>query len=156
MRNEDKKEILLTKDQYLTLVKLAYLGNWMANSHRDGSEEDPLLVEYENMIDQIFSMAQDFGFPDTFEHDLECNDHGKVTEVNRLLEEYDESTFWEELCERMGQMEFHRKYSPNERKNMDQEEHFTKFYECVDFWQNEVDKYGLERFHILKLAKGLE
>ena len=40
-------KIHITKKQYESLAKIVYLGNWMANANRDGSPEDPHLLEYE-------------------------------------------------------------------------------------------------------------
>ena len=87
-------KINLTKKQYETLAKAVYLGNWMANANRTGQKGDFHIKEYEEITDYMFSLASEFGFPKTFEHDLECDEHGKTTEVNRLHEEYDEETFW--------------------------------------------------------------
>ena len=114
-------KINLTKKQYETLAKTVYLGNWMANANRTGQERDQYMKEYEEIMDYIFSLAPLFGFPKTFEHDLECDEHNKTTEVNRLHEEYDEQNFWEELPNILGERDFFRKYSEEERMNMTQE-----------------------------------
>ena len=37
-RDGEKHNIGLTKKQYLMLLKAVYLGNWMANANRDGSQ----------------------------------------------------------------------------------------------------------------------
>jgi len=34
-------EIKLTKEQYENLLRLVYLGNWMINAIRSGTEDDP-------------------------------------------------------------------------------------------------------------------
>ena len=155
MKNQDEKEIQLTKDQYLALAKVVYLGNWMANAQRTGQKNDPNMEEYEGIADYIFSLAPQFDFPKTFEHDLECDEHGKTTEVNRLHEEYDEETFWEELCDMLGERDFFIKYTPKEIERMSDDERFTKRMECDIVWEEEMEKYGIERMHILKQAKDL-
>jgi len=146
-------KINLTKKQYETLAKTVYLGNWMANANRTGQERDQYMKEYEEIMDYIFSLAPQFGFPKTFEHDLECDEHNKTTEVNRLHEEYDEQNFWEELPNILGERDFFRKYSEEERMNMTQEEHFTKMMECIIAWEQECEEYGIDRLEIIKQAK---
>src|SRR3990167_9481662 len=90
MKNESKKEIQLTKDQYLALAKIVYLGNWMANAQRTGAPGDPRLEEYENLSDYIFSLAPEFGFSENLEDELKFFGKGEEpTEVHRLNEEYD-------------------------------------------------------------------
>ena len=146
-------KINLTKKQYEALAKIIYLGNWMANANRTGSKDDPHMKEYKEITDYIFSLAPEFGFPETFEHDLECDEHGKTTEVNHLHEEYDEETFWEELCEILGERDFFKKYSKEEREKMTDDEHFLKLQECIIAWENEAEEYGVERLEIMKKAK---
>jgi len=148
-------KINLTKKQYETLVKAVYLGNWMANANRTGQSGDPHMKEYEEITDYIFSLASEFGFSKTFEHDLECDEHGKTTEVNLLHEEYDEETFWEELCGLLGERDFFRKYSKDEREKMNQEECFLKLQECIIAWEQEAEEYGVERLETIKQAKDL-
>lgn len=141
-------KINLTKNQYKSLAKAVYLGNWMANAQRTGQEGDSRLKEYEAISDYIFSLAPEFGFSKDFEHELECGDHNKTTEVSRLHEEYDEQTFWEELCETLGERDFYRKYSKEEREKMTNEEHFLKLQECIIEWEMELEKHGIERLKL--------
>lgn len=147
-------KINLTKKQYESLAKAVYLGNWMANANRIGQPEDPNLKDYEEISDYIFSLAQEFGFTKDFEHDLECSEcnHGN-TELDDIREEYDRETFWDELCEILGERDFLRKFSKEEIEKMSQEEYFMKFQECVIFYEQEVGEYGVERLDILKQAK---
>jgi len=55
-------KIEFTKEQFEALLKLVYLGNWLANANRDGSNENPHLEEYEKIENYIFSFAKQFGF----------------------------------------------------------------------------------------------
>jgi hypothetical protein len=142
--------IVLTKEQYFTLAKTVYLGNWMANAIRDGSKEDPHMKEYEEITDHIFSLAPQFGFTKDFEHELECGDHEEVSEVSRLHEEYDENTFWEELSDRLGDRDFYVAYSESEWKKMNEEERFIKRQECDIKWEEEFENNGIERLGIKK------
>ncbi len=153
MKSKDKKEIWLTKSQYLALAKVVYLGNWMANAQRTGSREDPHMREYEEISDYIFSLAKDFGFSKSLEHDLECNEHGETTEVNRLHEEYDEENLWDELIDMLGERDFFSMYSTEEIKKMSDDERFMKRMECEIVWEEEFENYGIERLHALKQVK---
>lgn len=147
-------KINLTKKQYEALAKTVYLGNWMANAQRTGQKGDPHMKEYEDIADYIYAFAKDFGFPDDFEAGLEFSDGEEESpEAARLHEEYDEQNFWEELPRMLGERDFFRKYTEEERMNMTQEEHFTKLMECQIFLEEEFEKNGIERLEILKQAK---
>jgi hypothetical protein len=146
-------KINLTKKQYEILAKTVYLGNWMANAHRTGAPDDPHMREYDDIADYIFSLAPEFGFSKNFEHDMVCDEHGKTTEVSRLHEEYDEEAFWSELCERLGERDFYRKYSESDWDKMDGEERFIKMQECIIAYEEEFENHGIERIEIMKQAK---
>ncbi len=144
-------KINLTKEQYESLAKAVYLGNWMANAQRTGQKDDPYYKDYEDIADYIYSFAKEFGFPDDFESELEFSDNEEEsTEVSRLHEEYDEQSLWEELPDRLGTRDFFNKYSDEEREKMDDKEHFMKMYECIIAWEEELEKNGLERLGIVK------
>ena len=141
-------KINITKKQYETLAKTVYLGDWMANAHRTGRTDDPNIEKYRNMHDFIFSFAEDFGYGKHFEHELEYDEHGTTTEINRLQEEYDKETFWDELCEILGKRDFFRKYHEEQIKKMNHDEYFMKIQECIIEWENEAEEYGIERLEI--------
>jgi len=155
--NNKQLKIGFTKEQFETLLKLVYLGNWMANANRDGSAEDPHKEEYEKLEDYIFSFAKQFGFGEYV--DDESATEGKFfptrkfeeeTDAHELREDYDEETFWDELIDRMGDRDFFRHYSKDEIKKMTQEKRFEKLYEFIDKWADEINEHGIERLNIEK------
>lgn len=151
--------INFTKEQFEILLKLVYLGNWVANANRDGSRENPYKEEYkekyEAIEDYIFSYAKQFGFDEYV--DDEKAEKGKFyptrmfeeeTDIQKLIEEYDEEIFWDELIDRLGNRDFYRYYSKDEIQKMTQNERFEKVYEFIDKWTNEISENGIERLRI--------
>jgi len=57
-------KIFFTKKQYEALIKLVYLGDWMANSCKTGDERD---MEIEKVEQYIYSFAKDFGMENLFD-----------------------------------------------------------------------------------------
>lgn len=154
---KDKQTIELTKKQFLALLKAVYLGNWVANSYRDGSTEDPHLPEYENIEDYIFSLAPKFSLEKYVTHDLEDGDKyyptnlfEQTTDVHKLHDAYDEETFWDELTDRMGTKDFLKKYSKEQIEKMNKGEWFTKLHECIDEMDEEFSEFGLDRTQVNK------
>lgn len=159
-KNKEKLNIELTGKQYFALLKAVYLGNWIANANRDGSADDPHKDEYETIEDYIFSFAKHFGFDEYVDNDdadrskfYPTRKFEEGTDVNELHDEYDEETFWDELCDRLGKRDFARKYSKEERKNMSDEEHFIKLQECAIAWEEEAENNGIERLEMMKTLK---
>ncbi len=137
--------IMLSREQYFALLKLAYMGEWMANAHRDGSPEEPRLDEYEAMKAHLVSFAEKFGYSKEIEHELEYDERGMPTEVFRLINEYDDNTFWEEIAERLGERDFFRRFTSAQRETMSFDEHFVRRMECAQPWEDEFEDFGLER-----------
>ena len=157
--NENKQKstqnIELTKVQFRALLKLMYLGNWMANANRDGSAEDPRREDYETMEDYIFSFAKKFGLDEWVDDEnaaegkfFSTSQFEEETDVRELIYEYDEETFWDELIDRLGDRDFYLHYPKNEIQKMTREERFVKLYEFVDKWADEINERGIERLKI--------
>lgn len=160
MKEENKTSIEFTKEQFLTLMKTVYLGNWMANANRDGSKEDPHIKEYERMEDYIFSLAPQFGFEKYLDHESKDGERyfptglfEEETDVNKLHDEYDEETFWDELSDRLRDRDFYKKYSKKDWEKMTKDERFIKLQECIIKWEEELEKNGIERLGIIKDKK---
>ena len=153
---QEKQKIELTKEQFLTLMKVVYLGNWMANANRTGGKDDPNVKEYEEISDYIFSLASRFDLEKYISHEAEdgdkyflTNEFEEKTDVKRLHEDYDEETFWDELPERLGERDFYRMYSKEDWKKMTRDERFIKLQECIIKWEEEVDNNGIEKLEIV-------
>lgn len=144
-------QIEFTKEQFENLLKLVYLGNWVANANRT----DDRIKKYEEIENYIFSYAKQFGFGE-YVGDEE-KESGKFyptrifeeeTDIDRLHEEYDEETFWEELIDRLGDRDFYRHYSKDEIQKMTQDERFEKLYEFIDKWTEEINENGIEGLEV--------
>ena len=147
---KNNMKINLTKKQYEALMKTVYLGDWVANAIRTGRPDDPCMEEYRDIYDYILSLGPQFGMSKDQELDLEfTDDPDGETEVHRLIDEYEDDTFWEELPSRLGHRDFHRKYSQKDIDNMDDKERFTKLMESCIEWENEFEKNDLDRLGIV-------
>lgn len=146
-------KINFTKEQFERLMKLVYLGNWMANAHRT----DDIIKKYEELEHYIFSFAKDFGL-EKYVDDEEAKD-GKFyptryfeeeTDVNKLHDEYDNDTFWDEIVDRLARRDFIRKYGIKAIQKMSLEQRIEKEYEFEKEYEKEIDKHGIERLEIKK------
>ena len=150
-----KQTIELSNKQYFALLKAVYLGNWMANAYRDGSTDDPRIQEYEKIENYIFSLAPQFELPKYMDHDdtdknryYPTGHFEETTDVHKLHEDYDENTFWDELANRLGERDFFEKHTRDEINKMGEEEWFDKLHNCIDAYNEEFEKFGLERVAI--------
>lgn len=143
-------KINFTKKQFENLLKLVYLGNWMANAYRT----DDIIKKYEELENYVFSFAKEFGFAEYVDDELA--DEGKFfptrvfeeTDVNELHDEYDDETFWDEILDRLTDRDFVRKYGIEAIKKMSSEERWEKMGEFEEKYAEEMEKYGIERLEI--------
>jgi hypothetical protein len=142
-------KINFTKKQYEDLLKLVYLGNWMANAHRVEGE-----IERLNELESyVFSHAEEFGmerWADTDDPDTTYPTRYFEEEsgVEELREEYDGEIFWEKLPDRLGARDFDEQYTKEEREAMDPQQRMIAFYEKVGKWEEELEKHGLKRLRV--------
>lgn len=155
MTNKDKKSVEFTKEQFFTLMKAVHLGNWVANAIRIGTKDDPKKEEYEKIEDYIFSLAKQFSW-DKYVDDDDM-DEGRFyptrqfeeeTDVQKLLEDYDDEIFWHELPDRLGERDFYKKYSRKDWGKMTRDERFLKMQECIIKWEEELEDNGIERLGV--------
>ena len=74
----------------------------------------------------------------------------KDADIQELIDEYDENTFWDELIDRLGDRDFFRCYSKDEIQKMNRKERFGKLYEFIDKWEDEINENGINRLGINK------
>ncbi len=161
-QKDGQTQITLTANQYLTLLKAVYLGAWMANSHRAGTDDDPRYAEFVEISDFLFSLAPKFGLAH-FVDSVSAGDSAHLptmefeeeTGVHALHHEYDDDTFWDELCDRLGERDFHRRYTPEEIMEMSEDERFMKLQECVIAYEVETEKHGIDKLEAMKTLEDL-
>lgn len=103
----------LTPAQYETLLKLVYLGEWMANGIRVDEERDERVHQ---AAQHFYSYADEAGSPSLVEYDKKYRQYfptgalDEDPEVMRFREEYDDEVFWDELIEKLSMRDFIGRY----------------------------------------------
>jgi hypothetical protein len=149
-------KINFTNKQYEALLKLVYLGNWVANSnHVPGSKE--IHASLEEVEEYVFSYAKDFGL----KHFVDTRFKGKAypsrqfdeeSGVQDIIDEYDEENLWDELCDQLSRRDFHEKYSNEEIEKMDPDERMEKLYSFISTWEDEFENHGLSRLRAINMT----
>ena len=138
--------IEFTKEQYEQLIKAVYAGNWIANANRT----DDMIADFDDIEEYVLSHAKDFDLEDLATVGEEDKDAYYPSEkletdeeLNRVIDEYDDETFWEELIERMTIKDIFSSVSEEDLEAMKEEE-FIELYETVRAkYEEEFDENGL-------------
>lgn len=137
------KKIELTSEQYRNLLKLVYLGHWMANSHRD--VPIPELEEIENVV---YSFASQFGCEELVDSESQTGQYFPSVdleeEMDSFLEEYDDYTFWDELSWRLADRDFETRYDPARAIVMTNEEILREKDIFVQKYVKEFNAHGID------------
>ena len=142
-------KIELTRDQLGNLVKLVYLGSWMANSWRTEEEIQDDLVEVENII---LTAAARNGFREYVEVDEE---EGKVypsaeldEKMDETIDSYNDHTFWDEIIIRMAERDFVRRHGEDALDELGTEEGQRRERPLIEKYEKEFYENGLDRLDI--------
>ncbi len=97
-----KKNIELTNDQYKTLVKLIFYGEWLLNANKAGAKEMDKTAE--ELCDYIYSKKATFNLQDWFK-ELAYGEELKEAKIKSFLKkifDYNEETFWFYLTDKLA------------------------------------------------------
>lgn len=138
-------ELKLTNEEYEKLVKLVYMGMWIAESTEKASEifgpleqliysqstqiPDQKLIEYD-AVDQNYYPAAQFDNDDT---------------VMDAIEAYEETCFWDELIDRFTKRDMIRTYGLDKIHHMTQDEIFEKEKEFIEKYEKIFQEFGLDK-----------
>ncbi len=146
-------KINFTKKQFEVLLKLVYMGNWIANAHRTGREDDKRIEKYEEVEKYLLSFAKEFGlekYVDIDDEKMYPSIELEEDETDELIDEYDNETFWEELIDRFTRRDFVREYGEEEISKMDTMERIEKDHPFLEKYQDEIYNYGIDRLEIVE------
>ncbi len=152
-------KIEFTKEQYRTLMKAVYLGNWMANAHREEDDglEDDKIKEFDDLQYYIFSHAKDFDL-EKYADDKKVGDGKfyptmdfiKESKVHDLRLDYEHESLWGTLLEEMIGIEFSRNYDSEDFADMNDEQKDNADRKFRKKYEEEFEKNGLRRLGIIE------
>lgn len=136
----------LSKDQYLTLVKVLQLGNWPLGLTEANHE---LASKAENLEQYIFSLAGDFEAYEEIYFDKEeeyyyLSDHFKET-VEAIIDEYEEDVFWDQLTHKLATIDLKREV----HINASIEEKINRLFQLKARYEKYFLENGLDKMEIL-------
>ena len=142
-----EKEIKLTKEQFLTLAKLVFAGDFLLTFAVGESKKRH--KEYTEMMFYIVEkLGKEFGYSDLL---MDVEGYGDEKIQNMIQEDidlYDDDIFWGNLIKKLSIRDFYKKYSQKEIMKMTKEESFNKLMDIEDFYEEEINKNGIDNLVI--------
>ncbi len=145
--------LAVTREQFLTLMKMVYIANTVANGRR---EDEEFLKAYDEIEQIIFAKARQAGFPAaTWHHEVdgETHDHPSAMfendfELGKLMDEYDRETFWDELALRLAERDIERVYGRGAKASLPPEEYKVLLDDRTEVYDDEFDKHDIANIRI--------
>jgi hypothetical protein len=144
-------KIELTKKHFKTLLKMAYLGNWVVNSVKDAPDGD-----FEETEQFVLSLAKDFGYEQYVGFDEEIKKHFPTEEfeektgISDMIGEYNMYTVWEELVLALSRRDLVREYGEDGVANMSEDELIEKEFPYMMTYEEEFRENGLSNLAVVK------
>jgi hypothetical protein len=146
---EGHMKIELTEKQYEALLKIVYLGSWIANSVKENPEQ-----EYEEIEQYLFSLAKGLGMEKFVAYDEKMkmyyptDEFESVTDVVELIEAYNEYTVWEALVLSLSRRDLIRKHGAAKIEKMGEEELIEKEHPFIQKYEAEFRDYGFDNLYV--------
>lgn len=137
-------DIKFSKEQYEALIKLVYLGEWVANSART----DDVITDFDELLCYVLSQAKEAGHDIYVQYDDKLKKYfpsQKLEEdLDSFIEEYNTWNFWEDLVYRMAERDLVGKYGREAVTKMSFEQRMEKEQPFLDKYYEEFEKNGIE------------
>ena len=153
MKGKKSKEadmkIELSDKQYEALLKIVYLGSWMASSTKEEPEMD-----YEEIEQYILSFAKDFkmekyvGYDKKLKSYYPSEEFEDATDVVDQIEAYNEYTVWEALVLALSRRDLIKKYGAKKAEQMSDEELLEKEYPLIQKYEEEFREHGFDNLYV--------
>ncbi|ABZ95074.1 hypothetical protein EHQ92_16970 [Leptospira biflexa] len=146
-------EMELSLEQYETLLKLVYMGDWVISTlqAKDRSEDEPDSdSRYADVVRHVFSQAEHAGLGNIVQIDQNNGEPYLTREFEEesglvdILEDYEDEVFWQALIERLAHRDFLRHFGETAISQMAIEERIEKETPFHDKWATEFHENGLE------------
>ena len=142
-------KIHFTKKEYLILVDMLSLSDWMMHSHETDNKHN----EYKVLRKKILGYFKEMGAENRIEYSNKLDNYFETesydTEIQeKFIDPYDEETFWEALIDRLGKRDVINQMGVDAFEKMDWLERAEIISEVCDSYANEFSQQGLKNLQI--------
>jgi hypothetical protein len=142
----------ITKTQYEQLLKLVYMGLWVADVLDEDQERE--FYETEQLI---LSSAKDFGLGGYVEYAEDSREHlfsqefEETSGVMEYIDAYDDNSFWDELMHRLAYRDVINEIGEDRFSKMSVEERVERQEPYFQKYEKEFQRNGLDNVAVRHL-----
>ena len=139
----------LSDVEYRRLMLMAFLGEWMLNAIR----KDPD-ASMEDALSKLYSFARDTPMQELVAFDAEENawipTPAFEDEAHALIDQYDDTTFWEELTSRLAERDLIERHGERKVLGMRPAQREREVSAIAKDYTREFEEVGLDRLRIME------
>lgn len=144
-------KIEITKEQFKETILAAMFYSWIRGGLADSKGES--FREYEELSNYLLKIAKENGFNDLVEefHGALVPSDALSNTEEKVMEEYDDDAFWNELVTRLGKRDFWRTVTSEEKKEIKEKDWLPeRIHTLYEKYEEEFEKFGIDRLEIKK------
>lgn len=142
-----------SETQFRDLLKLVYLGNWVANGIRP---QDDQIAGFLDIHDRLIAEAHNQGMADVVDYDQkeeECFPTEVFEdEMDDLIDEYEDLVFWQDLIIRMTHRDFVAAHGEETLEKLPLAEREKKLRPIEKKYQDEFLDNGIANLEIKRIS----
>ena len=143
----------LTGKQYEDLVKIVFLGSMVTEEVSD----DEALANYAALQQKVYAASGPAKGNLTIAYDNKEDEYFLAedleNELTDILDEYDESRFWESLVMRLALRDLQKKFSEKELQDMPDEKGSKEMEIIHNYYLNEFDDNDIDNLRVVSMKK---
>jgi hypothetical protein len=147
-------KIELTNEQYSSLIKLVYLGSWMATSIYEDHDE-----ELDALENHLYSFYKNFDMDEWIEFSAKMGNFFPTPEfeesMGEYVDNYDDFVFWKQLAERLSRRDLEKELGVEKVEAMDYIELTSLMEPLMEKYTNEFVDNGIEKVFLQNSLKVL-
>jgi len=140
-------KIELTNEQYIALIKLVYLGHWMATSIYEDHDE-----ELDSLENYLYSFYKNFDMDEWIEFSAKMGSFFPTPEfdesMGEFVDNYDDFVFWKQLAERMARRDLENELGVEKVEAFDYTELMAHMEPIIDKYTAEFMDNGVDRIYL--------
>jgi hypothetical protein len=142
-------KIDLNKEQYISLMKLIYLGEYMANGMK--TDED-FYEEFAEIEQYVYSLAKDFGCEDLIQKDQDGYFPKPLFEedMEEIISEYEEDFFSDTLVHHLANKDLMNSLDSDTIDSMSFDEIIEQERPFVEKYNEEITQNGLKNIGLIR------
>jgi hypothetical protein len=152
-------KIDITKEEYVDLLDLFHIANWVLVAHK--TTVDPQAEKLETILQKFYAIAGEMGLGDLVEYDparrkyLPTKKLEETSRATEFIDEFVDHSFWDELIVRFAERDAARQaggYDKLDQLGHEERHAFVDPFE--DRYAEEFNERGIERLEIVDQFSG--